>query len=45
MTLISAMLNFLVYGGMLKQYRTAYKTVLTKMCGGEEASQRPEDGR
>ena len=47
MTLVSSMLNFFVYGGMLKQYRSAYKIVLKKLCGcGESMNRiRPEGGR
>jgi len=43
MTLISAMLNFLVYGGMLKQYRNAYKSVLARMCDCRENNGNTED--
>ena len=32
MTLISAMLNFMVYGGMLKQYRNAYISTFMRLC-------------
>ena len=44
MTLISAMLNFLVYGGMLKQYRNAYKSVVAKVCDCGENNGSTDDG-
>ena len=47
MSLISSMLNFVVYGAMLKQYRQAYKGIFKRMCGcGAEPTVKvqPNDG-